>query len=117
MKGKRGWGAWGEEYAAKLLTGKGYRIVEKNFRCMLGEIDIVAIDNDTLVFVEVKTRWSRKFGLPEEAVNERKLYKIRRVADFYLLQNKSALKKQRIDVVAIQIENNQVNSAKIIKVI
>ena len=60
MVNKKEFGNWGEGYALKLLKKKGYKILTKNFRCALGEIDIIAIDNDTLIFVEVKTRFSRK---------------------------------------------------------
>jgi putative endonuclease len=66
-------GKIGEDRAAKLLRNKGYKIIEQNYTTKLGEIDLIAIDVDTLVFVEVKTRWSKKFGNPEEAVNLRKL--------------------------------------------
>src|SRR3989344_4534989 len=109
MKGKRGWGDKGEEYACQLLKKNGYKIIERNYRCKLGEIDIIAEDpapspeqEGTLVFVEVKTRWSRRFGLPAEAVTPRKLYKIKKVGEYYLLSHTEAPKKQRIDVVAIE---------------
>ena len=78
---KKEFGNWGEKYAWNLLKKAGYRFLTKNFRCKLGEIDIVAIDRDTLVFVEVKTRYSRKFGKPEEAVTKRKLRKIKQVGE------------------------------------
>lgn len=117
MMGKRGQGDIGENFAVELLKKNGYEILQRNFRCKLGEIDIIAQEGDSLVFVEVKTRWSRKFGLPQEAVSTRKLSKIKRVGEFYLLNHPEASKKQRIDVVAVEVYKNKVISAKIIKVI
>ncbi|KKQ52671.1 hypothetical protein A2865_00260 [Candidatus Woesebacteria bacterium RIFCSPHIGHO2_01_FULL_39_17] len=117
MKGKRLSGDIGEEYAVGLLKEHNYKILERNFRTKVGEIDIIAEDRDTLVFVEVKTRWSKKYGKPEEAVNKRKLYRIKRAGDYYLLTHKNVFNKQRIDVVAIEVNNKKVSSAKIIKVV
>src|SRR4030065_448823 len=76
-------GRLGEDAAATFLTKEGYKIVERNFRCPLGEIDIVAVDKGVLVFVEVKTRSSNKFGLPEEAVNRRKQHQMAKTTQFY----------------------------------
>jgi len=74
-------GAWGEQYAAQYLQEQGYEIVEQNYRYgRVGEIDIVARDGDTWVFVEVKTRRSHRFGLPEEAVTLAKQTQLRKLA-------------------------------------
>ena len=81
-------GKQGEDAAASFLAKEGYKIVERNFRCPLGEIDIVAVDKGILVFVEVKTRSSNKFGLPEEAVNRRKQHQIIKAAQFYISRKK-----------------------------
>lgn len=116
MRGKRGYGELGEEYAHNLLKKSGYQVIQRNFRCKIGEIDIIAKDKGTLVFVEVKTRWSRKFGKPEEAVTPRKLNKIKRIGEYYLLTHPNLPKKLRIDVVAIEVEGGNVKSARIIKV-
>ena len=62
-------GDFGEEYAQKYLEDMGYKILVQNYNCRFGEIDIVAIDNNCLVFIEVKTRTSLKYGVPEYAVN------------------------------------------------
>ena len=78
---------------------------------------MVAQDGDTLIFVEVKTRWSRRYGKPEEAVTEKKLGKIRKTAEYYCLTHPNVPKKLRIDVVAIEVEKGRVKSAKIIKVV
>jgi putative endonuclease len=109
-------GKLAEDYAVKLLTQKGYKIVDRNFHSRFGEIDIIATDREYLVFVEVKARWSPKYGLPEEAVTHQKLYKIRKTADYYCLINFIKGKLMRIDVVALEIENRKVTSAKIIQV-
>ena len=112
----RSFGEQGEEYAVELLKKKGYKIIERNFRTKFGEVDIVARLGDRLVFVEVKTRWSKKFGLPEEAVTPRKLAKIRRVAQYFLLSHPRLPQKAQIEVVAIEVNKGKVTSAKIIKV-
>lgn len=109
------YGKFGELLAFKLLKNAGYKILQKNFRCSLGEIDIIALDKDVLVFVEVKTRWSKRYGKPEEAVDLRKLKKIKLVAEYFLRLNPLPFKKLRIDVVAIELEKNRVVSSKIIK--
>lgn len=67
-----------ERHALLLLKSCGYKIIRKNYRNRFGEIDIVAFDRDTLVLVEVKFRSSHKFGLPEEAVDQKKLDKIKK---------------------------------------
>ena len=76
-------GPRGERAAEKYLRRDGYRIVARNFRAAGAEIDIVAMDGETLVFVEVKTRRSREAGAPEEAVDERKQKQIRRAAEIF----------------------------------
>ena len=74
-------GRRGERAAEKYLRRNGYRIVARNFRAAGAEIDLVAMDGETLVFVEVKTRRSRISGAPEEAVDERKQTRMRRAAE------------------------------------
>lgn len=112
----RQFGNLGESYAVRLLQKAGYKILDRNVRSKAGEIDIVAVVADTLVFVEVKTRSSTVFGVPEEAVNQAKLNRIKRAGEYYFLTHKDLPKKQRVDVVAIQTNNGAVVSAKIIKV-
>ena len=90
MDGKTNQRRKGSEYealAADYLQGIGYRIVERNFRCRSGEIDLIARDGEVLVFVEVKYRGSRRSGDPLEAVTERKQQTISRVAQYYMLRN------------------------------
>lgn len=100
---KRSLGAKYEALAADYLIGQGYRIIEKNYRCRSGEIDLVARDKDYLVFVEVKYRADAACGSPLEAVDYRKQQKILRVAKFYLIAHGCGTEVNcRFDVVAIQ---------------
>ena len=112
----RNFGQLGEEIARNLLIKNGYKILTRNFKSKFGEIDIIALHQNTLVFVEVKARWSKKFGLPVEAVTPWKLERIKKAAEYFCLKNPKLPKKLRIDVVAIEIENGRLISAKIIKV-
>src|SRR6266566_3987423 len=81
----------------------GYRILEQNFRCSQGEIDLVAEDEHDLIFVEVKTRRGNAYGLPEEAVTYRKRQKLVQVASCYLDLHACSERSWRIDVVAVQL--------------
>lgn len=97
-------GKKGEEIAHKFLEEAGFRIIEKNFRSKIGELDLIAVDGDTLVFVEVKTRFSEEFGPPEEAVTPNKLRTIARVGEYYKSLHEDTPDAMRIDVVAIDFE-------------
>lgn len=91
-----------EQMAADFLSKHGYRILERNFRCRLGEIDIVAQDGGCLVFVEVKFRSSSRYGGPMAAVNREKQRTISRVASFYLASHGLGWNTPcRFDVVGI----------------
>lgn len=87
MYNKRKIGQEQEEICAKYLIEKGYQIIEKNFYCRTGEIDIIAMDNEYLVFIEVKYRESTKNGYPVEAVDYRKIKSIIKAANYYLLSH------------------------------
>ena len=100
-------GQYGEDLAAQFLLKKGYKILERNFRARYCEIDIVAQQKDVLVFVEVKTRTSGKYGLPEEAVDWKKLRTLRRAAWYYKLLHPSLPDALRIDVVAIELDRQR----------
>ena len=91
----------GENVAKNYLIGQGYKIVKTNFKNTIGEIDIIAYDEDTLVFVEVKYRNTATFGLPREAVNMHKQNKIRMVATSYLKKYRLFDKPCRFDIVEI----------------
>jgi len=96
-------GTEGEKMAVAYLTARGYRIRERNFRCRLGEIDLVAEEGRTLVFIEVKTRRSRRFGLPKEAVTLTKQARLRRIAEYYLLTHGGGDRPCRFDVLGVAI--------------
>ena len=104
---KRTQGTKGEDLAVAYLRKKGYRILDRNYRFERGEIDIVAEDNDALVFVEVKARRSKAFGDPEDAVTESKQRQIKNVAEGYLFEHNIDDKECRFDVIAIDFEGNR----------
>ncbi|KPK46588.1 MAG: hypothetical protein AMJ77_05700 [Dehalococcoidia bacterium SM23_28_2] len=105
--GRRDLGAFGERVAAAHLEAKGYRIRARNFRCREGEIDIVAEDGDSLVFVEVRTRRGDAFGSPAESVTEAKERRLLTVARAYLQQHNDVPPNQRIDVVAVKLSRGR----------
>jgi putative endonuclease len=94
-------GRRGERAAEKHLRRIGYRIVARNFRAAGAEIDLVAMDGDTLVFVEVKTRRSRDAGAPEEAVDERKQKRMRRAAEIFATRYRADEVEMRFDIIAV----------------
>lgn len=100
MKSKL-FGNFGEAKAYAFLEQNGYEIVETNYQNFIGEIDIVAFDEQTLCFVEVKARSSKKFGLPREAVGFAKQNKIRMTASVFLQKTKIIYTSCRFDVVEI----------------
>ncbi len=98
---KKELGRKGEELALRFLKKKGYRIIEKNYVCKMGEMDIIAKEKDTLAFVEVKTRTSTEFGPPQLAVTPSKQRQLSKVALNYLKEKQLEEAKARFDVVAI----------------
>ncbi|HEY5950249.1 MAG TPA: YraN family protein [Kofleriaceae bacterium] len=94
-------GATSEDRAADLLVRKGMRIVERNYRCKVGELDIVARDGRVLVFVEVRSRRSTEFGSALDAISWAKRRKVTRVAMAYLARRRPQFDEARFDVVAI----------------
>ena len=94
-------GKTGEDSASRFLAQQGYRILERNFSIPSGEIDLIALDRDTLVFVEVKTRTSDAYGAPELAVDSRKQARMTKAALAYLKSRKLHQMPCRFDVVAI----------------
>lgn len=103
---RNGLGRTGERLAAEALARRGYRILERNFRCCYGEIDLIAEDGHELVFVEVKTRRGTAFGLPEEAVTPRKQRKLLEIATYYLDLHACSDRVWRVDVVAVQLSTH-----------
>ena len=107
----------GEKIAAKFLRKQGYQIIEKNYRSRLGEIDIVAKEDESIVFVEVKTRCSTDFGLPEEALSYDKRRRLSKLALGYLAHRRIKDTNCRFDVVSILMDNKKVSKVKHIKLI
>ena len=103
FKDRKRTGDLGEKQAAKFLKKHGYKVLETNYRCPIGGIDIIASDGDTIVFVEVRTRHGQRFGTPEESVNGTKQAKLIKLAQFYMNNQNDQSKPWRIDVVAIEI--------------
>lgn len=109
MKSKREFGREGEEIAQKYLKKNKYKIKDINFNCRFGEIDIVAIHKNMLVFIEVKARSSYLYGMPREAVDIKKQQKIIKTAQYYLI-NKRIFNDVpiRFDVVEVLADNSVV---------
>ncbi|MCL4200654.1 YraN family protein [Patescibacteria group bacterium] len=98
-------GAYGEQLAVFFLQHHHFRILERNYRAGHGEIDIIAVWRDTLVFVEVKTRISFSFGRPEDAISRRKLREITQTAWMYKNRHPELPSSLRIDVIAIVLSS------------
>ncbi len=94
-------GQWGEKLAVDYLVNNGWKILARNFRAPVGEIDIIARSRTCLLFVEVKTRRTNLFGTPQEAVGSRKQRQIIRTAQWYLQEHKLGSLQPRFDVIAI----------------
>jgi putative endonuclease len=99
-------GQRGEELAADRLQAEGYLIVARNWRCSRGEIDIIAKDGETLVFLEVKTRRSGRYGTPAEAVDTRKQEKVRQLARTFMYEERKTAPQYRFDVVTVDGDGN-----------
>jgi putative endonuclease len=99
--GRRTLGQRGEALAAEHLRRLGYQVLATNFRCQWGEVDIVAMDGTTLVFVEVRTRRGAGFGTPQESLTPRKRAHLVAAAETYLQENPDAPKEWRIDLVSV----------------
>lgn len=103
-----------ESLAVIYLKRQGYHILEQNYRTRLGEIDIIAMDNETIAFVEVKSRSSAAFGSPKYAVTHQKQRKISLVALQYLKSTRQSHVRARFDVVAIFLDSGR-NTIELIK--
>lgn len=96
-------GRQGEEIAARYLVDRGYSILQRNWRCPVGELDLVTEDDNTLVFVEVRTRQGRRFGRAEESLTPAKQARLVELAQTYLQETGAVPSAWRIDVIAIQL--------------
>ncbi len=100
-------GKKGEQLAAQYLQKHGFRIIDRNFKARYGEIDIIALEGKTLVFIEVKTRTDRSFGMPEEAVTSRKLSEVVKTAQYYKLLHPELPESLRVDVIGIELDGTE----------
>jgi putative endonuclease len=104
---RRSVGRYGEQVAAAYLRQHGYEIIVENWRCPRGEIDLVACENTTLVFVEVRTKTTSRFGTPEESLDRRKIQRLHRLVQAFLtspVRRKMLTHDYRIDVVCIDLD-------------
>lgn len=103
---RRQLGNWGEERAARYLRTQGYEIIERNWRCTTGELDLIAWESKQLVFVEVRTRRGRLYGTPEESVTPTKQAKLIKLAQIYMQEHPELECAWRIDVVAVELRGS-----------
>lgn len=94
-------GTWGEQIAESYLLSHGYKILERNYRCRIGELDLIAIDGEVIAFVEVKARQTLAYGLPCESITKTKQQHIRRTAKQYVLSHGLENRDLRLDVIEI----------------
>ena len=92
--------------ASNYLTDNGYEILRRNYRCRLGEVDIIARKNDVLIFAEVKTRTNTAYGMPAEAVNYKKQRKYEKLALYYLNEAGCANTHCRFDILEVLAKND-----------
>ncbi len=107
-------GERGERVACEFLQKYGYKILEKNYKCKIGEIDVIARRQGRLAFIEIKTRTSAQFGTPQEAVDLRKQEKIFKVAQWYLKEKKASNTPVAFDVVAVLWTEGQMPEVRLI---
>ncbi|MBQ4237689.1 MAG: YraN family protein [Ruminococcus sp.] len=105
-------GALGEKLAARYLKEQGYKILKKNYKNKLGEIDIIAVDKNEIVFVEVKTRSASPYLSGQYAVDQRKQFHIMRTASYYLSVTKCDL-QPRFDIIEVEVERASGKMTKI----
>ena len=101
MSKSYGLGKEGEEIVCKYLKKERYKILEMNFNCKIGEIDIIAKQKNEIVIIEVKTRTNKEYGLPAEAVTKKKLKHIYKTAEYYIYSRKIKNIDIRIDVIEV----------------
>jgi putative endonuclease len=96
-------GRYGEDLACELLSAQGYEIVQRNWRCARGEIDIVAREGDCWAFVEVKTRRGHRAEYPEDGLTHAKLRRLSELGEWYLAEAELGMVNWRIDLVAVEL--------------
>ena len=107
-------GKEGEDVAVQYLREHGYKILERNFSCRQGEIDIIGTDGQYIIFFEIKSRSNIKYGLPAESVTKKKIEHILKTAKYYLYKENIEERSIRIDVIEVFIKNgtNEINHIK-----
>ena len=105
---RRETGIRGEDLAAEYLARAGLSVLERNYRCKAGEIDVVAEDSGELVFAEVRTRSGTAFGTPEESITARKRRKMAECAFSYLAERGAHGRSWRVDLVAVELDRGHV---------
>lgn len=110
-------GKTGEDIATEYLIKNNYKIIERNFLCKMGEIDIIALKDEYLVFIEVKTRSSNKYGVPSEAVTKNKLKHLYKTARYYVYTRNLQDECIRFDVIEIYYENSTYKINHILQII
>ncbi|MBP3284053.1 MAG: YraN family protein [Clostridia bacterium] len=100
-------GNFGEDAAEKFLKRQGYKILERNYRCRFGEVDLVALEDGCLVFVEVKTRVSEKYGNPSNAVNGMKLQHMKKTALSYINYRRMGDYPARFDIAEVFADSGE----------
>lgn len=108
MSQKQILGKYGEDVAAQYLTDRGYEILARNWRCSLGEIDLIAKDKSRFVFVEVKTRNGTGFGHPFEAITSVKISRMRKLVAQWCIQNEKAGSQVRMDAISVLVRSGRV---------
>jgi putative endonuclease len=101
---RRDIGILGEKIAGDFLKKRGYHILETNYRCPEGEIDIIARHKDSLVFVEVRSKTSTEFGSPEESITRAKIKRLLAAVSYYRQTHQNQLPLCRIDIVAVEMD-------------
>lgn len=108
MAQKQVLGKYGEDLAAQYLYDRGYQIVDRNWRCSTGEIDLVALHHGRYIFVEVKTRNGTGFGHPFEAITSNKVSRMRKLVAQWCIANEKAGVSVRLDAIAVLISGGRV---------
>ena len=106
---KKKLGNYGEEIASKYLEKLKYKIIIRNFNTYQGEIDIIAKDEEEYVFIEVKTRTSRKYGRPIDSINKQKISHIVKASKYFIYRNSLDSKKIRFDVIEVYVDKSKTN--------
>jgi putative endonuclease len=116
MLSKKQLGDLGEDISEIFLVKIGYSILKRNYRCRLGEIDLIAKDKNKLIFFEVKTRTNLNFGYPEESVNNMKVLKLKKLAIFFAVSENMYELEMQFDVISINLwQNSFLDNIKNIK--